>query len=402
MDPSNGIRIRRLRLTNYRSVALCDLAFGDLVVLVGPNGSGKSNIVDALLFVREAITGGLADAVESRGGGQIVFQGSSRSSHPAVSVRLDVDGLTGGRSCEYELSFTGGSDNLHLHSEEACAVRSRDGDIVARFDSKLRYAEVGALAFPLPAPHEPSSLLAVLSGYEPFSAARRALTSISASSPDADAMRSIGIHQSRAVLWQDAANIASVLARLQSLDPALKERIDEYLRLIVPGIASTVVRRVEDWEVLEFEQEPVKGDRNRSFSAAVMSDGTLRALGVLTALFPSEINGASWPVCIEEPETALHPAAAGVLLDAVHDASERRQVFVITHSPDLLDGGVAPSELFAVRATGNGTRVGPLDGAGRVALGESGVSAGDLLRTDRLRPAHQDGDLRWQGAGPTR
>ena len=401
MDPSNGIRIRRLRLTNYRSVALCDLAFGDLVVLVGPNGSGKSNIVDALLFVREAITGGLADAVESRGGEQIVFQGSSRSSHPAVSVRLDVDGLTGGRSCEYELSFTGGSDNLHLHSEEACAVRSRDGDIVARFDSKLRYAEVGALAFP-PAPHEPSSLLAVLSGYEPFSAARRALTSISASSPDADAMRSIGIHQSRAVLWQDAANIASVLARLQSLDPALKERIDEYLRLIVPGIASTVVRRVEDWEVLEFEQEPVKGDRNRSFSAAVMSDGTLRALGVLTALFPSEINGASWPVCIEEPETALHPAAAGVLLDAVHDASERRQVFVITHSPDLLDGGVAPSELFAVRATGNGTRVGPLDGAGRVALGESGVSAGDLLRTDRLRPAHQDGDLRWQGAGPTR
>ena len=299
MDPSNGIRIRRLRLTNYRSVALCDLAFGDLVVLVGPNGSGKSNIVDALLFVREAITGGLADAVESRGGEQIVFQGSSKSSHPAVSVRLDVDGLTGGRSCEYELSFTGGSDNLHLHSEEACAVRSRDGDIVARFDSKLRYAEVGALAFPLPAPHEPSSLLAVLSGYEPFSAARRALTSISASSPDADAMRSIGIHQSRAVLWQDAANIASVLARLQSLDPALKERIDEYLRLIVPGIASTVVRRVEDWEVLEFEQEPVKGDRNRSFSAAVMSDGTLRALGVLTALFPSEINGASWPVSIE-------------------------------------------------------------------------------------------------------
>lgn len=215
-------------------------------------------------------------------------------------------------------------------------------------------------------------------------------------------MRSISIHQSRAVLWQDAANITSVLARLQSLDPALKERIDEYLRLIVPGIASTVVRRVEDWEVLEFEQEPVEGDRNRSFSAAVMSDGTLRALGVLAALFPSEINGASWPVCIEEPETALHPAAAGVLLDAVHDASERRQVFVITHSPDLLDGGVAPSELFAVRATGNGTRVGPLDGAGRAALGESRVSAGDLLRTDRLRPADQNGDLPRQGARPTR
>jgi hypothetical protein len=40
---------------------------------------------------------------------------------------------------------------------------------------------------------------------------------------------------------------------------------------------------------------------------------------------------------IDEPEIALHPAAAGVLFDALTEASERVQVLVTSQSPDLLD-----------------------------------------------------------------
>lgn len=75
-----------------------------------------------------------------------------------------------------------------------------------------------------------------------------------------------------------------------------------------------------------------------------MSDGTLRALGVLVSLFQYS-NGGGAPVRlvgIEEPETALHPAVAGLLLDALKEASGRIQAIVTSHSPDLLDN----SELF--------------------------------------------------------
>ena len=58
-----------------------------------------------------------------------------------------------------------------------------------------------------------------------------------------------------------------------------------------------------------------------------------------SALFQSsngKANGVPL-VGIEEPEIALHPAAAGVLRDSLRDASESSQVIVTSHSPDLLD-----------------------------------------------------------------
>ena len=75
------------------------------------------------------------------------------------------------------------------------------------------------------------------------------------------------------------------------------------------------------------------------FLAANMSDGTVRALGILVALFQCGNGpGSRVPlVGIEEPEIALHPAAAGLLRDGLKEASRTTQVIVTSHSGDLLD-----------------------------------------------------------------
>ncbi len=74
------------------------------------------------------------------------------------------------------------------------------------------------------------------------------------------------------------------------------------------------------------------------FFAHSMSDGVLHVLGVLLVLFQSPgAASAARLLGVEEPETALHPEAAGVLVDALLEASERTQVVVTTHSADLLD-----------------------------------------------------------------
>jgi predicted ATPase len=99
-----------------------------------------------------------------------------------------------------------------------------------------------------------------------------------------------------------------------------------------------------------------------------MSDGTVRALGILVALFQSG-NGAGPRVRlvgIEEPEIALHPAAAGLLLNGLREASQNKQVIVTSHSPDLLDDeGLDPKSILAVYAEGGSTHVAPLDQMGR-------------------------------------
>jgi recombinational DNA repair ATPase RecF len=45
------LKIKHLRIQNYRSIKWLDLAPGDLTALVGPNNAGKTNILSALNFL---------------------------------------------------------------------------------------------------------------------------------------------------------------------------------------------------------------------------------------------------------------------------------------------------------------------------------------------------------------
>lgn len=133
-----------------------------------------------------------------------------------------------------------------------------------------------------------------------------------------------------------------------------------------------------NWETLEFSQDVPGAKTPWRFPAQSVSDGTLRALGVLVALFSGTGDTLS-PIGIEEPESALHPAAAGVLLDALRDASDRRQVIVTSHSPDLLDRhDFTLSELRAVRSVAGETKIGQLDKAGALALRDQLYTPGEL------------------------
>ena len=133
-----------------------------------------------------------------------------------------------------------------------------------------------------------------------------------------------------------------------SESPEFKERIEAYLGQVVPGLSSAWIGgRSVPRETLEFRQEVRGAQHPWRFFASNMSDGTLRAFGVLLALFQVyRRHGASSRrlVGIEEPEIALHPAAAGVLIDGLRDAAEHAQVLVTSHSPDLLDDDEIPAD----------------------------------------------------------
>ena len=140
-------------------------------------------------------------------------------------------------------------------------------------------------------------------------------------------------------------------------------------------------------ETLQFRQDVSGAKHPWHFYAASMSDGTLRALAVLTALYQANGNGGIPLVAIEEPETALHPAAASILRDALRESSRETQVLVTSHSPDLLDdSGISEANLLAVVSEKNVTRIGPIDEAARAVLRKQLYTAGELLRLDQLRP----------------
>lgn len=376
--------LTRVALRNYKSIAHCDVEPAQLSFLVGPNGSGKSNFLDALRFVAEALRFSLDHALRDRGGIQEVRRRSG--GHPThFVIRLDVrlSDSTGFYAFEIGAKPNGG----YTVQRERCELIRRD-DALARASFTVEDGRVIASSVsPAPAAVSDRLYLVNVSGVSAFRPLYDALSGMGFYNLNPDVIRELQPPDPGDLLKRDGSNIASVLSNLEKRAPESKGRIEEYLATVVPGIVGVASRTIGSKQTLEFLQE-VRGAKSPwRFDAANMSDGTLRALGVLVALFQG--NGASGRrfVGIEEPEVALHPAAAGVLRDGLRDASEHIQVLVTSHSPDLLDNkGIPIDSILAVLSEHGETRIGPLDEPGRSVLRDHLYTAGELLRMDQLRP----------------
>ena len=380
--------LSRVRIKNYRSIGSCDLSLGPLSFLVGPNGSGKSNFLDALRFVADSLRDSLDHAIRERGGIGEVRRRST--GHPNnFAVRLDFSLQTREGRQEGHYSFLIGSrpsGGFEVLSEECAVAGTHPAYYVVRKGELVRHG--GMEGTPPPASAD-RLYLPLASGWPVLRPVFEGLSRMGFYNLNPDRIRDLQSPDAAALLRRDGSNLASILSALTRKAPERKTRIEEYLSRVVPGVEKVEVKAMGSKETIEFRQR-VKGSKFPwHFDAANMSDGTLRALGVLVSLF--QFSNGDGPevrlVGIEEPETALHPAAAGLLLDALLEASERIQVIVTSHSPDLLDSKELPTDsILAVVGSEGESQIARVDQAGRDALKEGLCTPGELLRLDQLTP----------------
>jgi predicted ATPase len=375
--------LTHVRLRQYRSIAAADVDLGPLVFLVGPNGAGKSNFLDALRLVSESLRTSLADALEARGGvAEVRRKSTGHPSRFSVELEFRGPGFTGG----YGFQVAGARGGGFRVVREQCDVRFAAGT-EAGFRVENGRLVAGAERG-LPAPDPSRLLLADAARLKSFRPVYEALAGITVVNLEPQAMRRPQAPDPGRLLRRDGGNVAGVLHRMGRGARGREDRarVESYLRQMVPGVQGVVRRLQGGREAVEFTQD-VPGAKNPwRFAAQSVSDGTLRALGVLVSLFAAPGDAYS-TVAIEEPETALHPTAAGALLEALRDASLRRQVIATSHSADLLDSeDLDPAELRAVRCTQGHTVIGPLDEPGEFALRAQLALPGQLLRGDQLLP----------------
>ena len=378
--------LTRVVLRNYKSIAACDVSPSQVAFLVGPNGSGKSNFIDALRFVAESLRSTTDHALHERGGiNEVRRRSGGHPNHFGIRLEFRFADYRG----HYAFTIAAKAGRSYEIREEECVVWS-----IGKDASKHQYrvhggkARSNTISSP-PRAHTRRLYLVTVSGIEPFDQVYEAFLKMGFCNLIPEVVRRPQPPDPSDLLARDGRNAAGVLADLAARSPTFKHRIESYLGQIVPGLVRVERKMLDTLEILEFGQE-VKGAQHPwRFSAANMSDGTLRAFGVLLALFQgcgNENDRRQSLVGIEEPELALHPAGAGVLLDALREAAQHSQVFVTSHSADLLDNLTTDESVLAVVAEQGITHIGPLDEAGRSALKEGLFTAGELLRVDQLIP----------------
>ena len=163
-----------------------------------------------------------------------------------------------------------------------------------------------------------------------------------------------------------------------------------------PGYANDLecYLRHGGYETLRFRVAHNGQGEPLEFSASSMSDGTLRAFAALVAVFQqAPPHGSPSLVAIEEPETALHPAAMRALVAALDEATLRTQILLTTHSPDLLDAiEVKPANVRVVQMIDGKTVIGPVDEAGVEIVRRQLDTLGGLERQNQLEPDLDDQD----------
>jgi len=379
--------VQRITLENFKSFAKCDVFLDPLTVLVGRNGSGKSNLLDAVQFTREALEQSLDYAVRERAGIDGVRRRSRLNRPTTARVELRVS-LPGGFA-DYGYRLSAASGGRYEVLSERCVVRTREIDCTYALE-RGAFAQWTIPGRPQPADLLPDRLaLPTLSGIPALRGVYDALTRVVLHNLSPDAMKEPARPSSAEVLDRRGSNIAAVVS---AMPDEARSRLVRYLSGIT-GYEIQDVRRksIGSYETIEIAQVIADAKRAWEFDAASVSDGTLRALGILASALSEPGDRGPLFIGIEEPENALHPAAAGFLVDALLEGAEHRQVVITTHSPSLIEGDrLDPSCLRCVVYEDGESKVGPLSRSTMELLKKHLYDPGELLRLDQLVPDAED------------
>ena len=350
--------ITSVRMVNFKNFADETLNLGPFTVIVGANASGKSNIRDAFRFLHgigrgytlAEIMGGKygADWKPMRGApNEIVRMGSTNAEGiPAFSLDVKLDMSWGGVS----YSITVGS--------------KPDGGFQVLYEELGDYEddEEGAYApvyRTLPAEERefPGVYAITVPG-------RRGLNLLSQSAPALETLAwRPGNEWSRLKLAFELEEFFANIRFLELLPERMREPAmtgahllgdaGENLPSVLESIFAHPQRKEEltswlqelsvmDVVDLEFPHDPSERvhlyivERNgRKISAYSASDGTLRFLGLLAALFSKNPRGFYF---FEEIDNGIHPNRLWLLLDLIERQTAKggMQVITTTHSPALL------------------------------------------------------------------
>jgi predicted ATPase len=397
--------IDSILIKRFHSIPAERVSLSNLLFFVGANGSGKSNFVDAFAFLSDLMEFPLQTVFDRRGGVMAVMnrepapaaEFQTRGIHPpkdeTLGLAVEFSGVRDPSTGNGEVTIAGryGFEVLPtgLYSfrvaREQCFVRSSDGRLawIDRKRDTMKTSEKWLEPF-AGSWDAPTALAMPLFGtVAPFSVVHNLLRDMRVYSIEPSKLREMQDVDIGSRLRGDGRNATSVLSEIARLSKRDEGRICELLAAVTPTITKVwVVKRGRQF-AFRFKQQ-WDPQKLMLFDAFNMSDGTLRTLGILLAVYQKPSPSL---VVIEEPELTIHPGALSAILDVLRFASEGMQVMATTHSADLLDAKWLTDENLRVVSWQEGaTRIAQLGDMPRTALRRHLMGAGELMRSNALQP----------------
>jgi predicted ATPase len=330
--------IRHLAVNGYRSLQNVVLPLDQLTLVTGSNGSGKSNLYRALRLIVAAARGELVGTLAREGGlPATLWAGPSRLSRemrqgeqpiqggsPQQPVRLRLGFAADPLSYAIELGYPGERETAFaldpaLKGEwiwaggsfhpRAVLLRS-----VGQQDPNRSLFQSGAEPEQQPAVHVLREQILSWRFYDSFR-----------TDPEAPA-RQPRVGTRCFALADDGADLAAAVQTI--LENGDGAGIQQAIEDAFPGCHLRV-----NSESGLFRLQLHQPGLLRPLEAAELSDGTLRYVLLAAALFSPRIPPL---LVLNEPESSLHPDLLAPLARLILAASQRTQVWVMAHAPQMI------------------------------------------------------------------
>ncbi len=376
--------VSRLILRNWRNFRAVDVRLTERVFIIGPNASGKSNLLDVFRFLRDVAKpgGGLQWAISERKGlSKIRCLAARRDPDVEIEVELSDNGAPIWR---YSLGITQQVRGYRLPVLRHERVWKGKEQILDRPDEQDKHDDLLLT----------QTHLEQIRANAPFREIARFFESIRYLHLVPQLLRHPEAFQGPGVPEDPyGRNFLEMVAKTpEKTRRSRLRKIESALRKTVPQLVNlTDVKDqagVPHLEAVYAHWRPHAGRQRED----QFSDGTLRMIGLFWSLLEGEA-----PLLLEEPELSLHSGIVSKLPALFYrlQRTRRRQIFVSTHSWDLLSQkGIGGEEVLMLTPGDEATQVQLASSIDEVrAMLEAGLTVADAALPRTAPPDVQQLEL---------
>lgn len=314
LEARHQAMLSNLFVDHFKSLSQVNIKFSPVTIICGKNSTGKSNVLESMTFVRDALLSSLEEATSDRHGVESILQWS-RSRPYNMELKLNVQSDPEGGVYYLKISSKG-RESLILEENGVWYDPDAGHTSFKRMKSKVEFNGVdetfARLAQSFSKPDDQELTLrnaAFIAGRQnaSFAKLRREITNFELYSIFPNTIRSPQKPASEFRLSPSGDNLLSVLKMMaNSKSTAVKsgyQEIISMMRQIIPNLERIQVKNIGGllWPLFDVKEADGKGHQ---FNVSQISDGALRILGILVALYQPHPPSV---VALEEPEQNVHP-----------------------------------------------------------------------------------------------
>jgi predicted ATPase len=338
--------LSKLRVQHYKSLFDTEIDLEPLTVFIGPNGSGKSNICESLAILSNFLQRLVANGSVVKASKDLLIQSLQQAIQQTNSVeskfwhgkldylcfgaasKINVDGNQATQDISINLNYLEDTVSLTAGGKRCVEPSKFTGALWDFLVVKYNY---------------PNSLIGL--SLEKVSIYDFIPAFLSGNNNNATSELN--------VVGKSGQGIVDALVDILHTNREKFDELEKRLTILVPNIKRISLRRIQNQT---FSLELIDRYSEHHIPASDISDGTLRILGFLTALYQENTPSI---ICFEEIENGIHPWLLHKMVELLKIVSTEGitgnpvQVLITTHSPVLLNY-VEPYQVRAVELDGEG------------------------------------------------